>query len=393
MDPSRRKMPAEDDANPRTLPAATEAEVVLPPQSERLCDEPDRVLLAKPLNLVRRKEAPWKIRDDSIYLKLEQVGEGTYQVLHAAVAERCGVLSCAQRVAPRHQGQQPADQPARPAEDRRLWTGTVCRRAWPPLHHACGDAVVSGAGAAAGRGHVLVCGGHVVGGVPDPGDADGQTGVSRQGRGHSGEPHLFGVGHAHPRDVARCAGVAICQHVPGRRRCPTLPQRVPVGVRGQRRQSRGVGPDRTTADAVSERADDRGRGTAARLVHHRAVAEPAGGAAEIRVDARVSGAPTPAGGAIGRDDDADGDAGGWRNATAAGSSFDGVWRGIRAAGYGTAAGHSDSAPGRVTAATTTAGRPMTTGDRAARPRSTHRGGAVANGAESTAPDAKRRRPS
>jgi serine/threonine protein kinase len=58
----------------------------LPSTSQTLCDatQLQKAFSAKLLNIKRRREAPWRIRDDSVYEKLEQIGEGTYgEVYHA----------------------------------------------------------------------------------------------------------------------------------------------------------------------------------------------------------------------------------------------------------------------------------------------------------------------
>ncbi|KAK4530136.1 hypothetical protein CCYA_CCYA03G0993 [Cyanidiococcus yangmingshanensis] len=90
--------PREDPPSQLRLPSARAPDLVpspepnlsvkprLPSTSQALCDlEQNREpLCAKPLNIQRRRQAPWKIRDDAVYQKLEQVGEGTYgEVYHA----------------------------------------------------------------------------------------------------------------------------------------------------------------------------------------------------------------------------------------------------------------------------------------------------------------------
>jgi cyclin-dependent kinase 12/13 len=73
----------------------------------------EQTFTAKPLNIQRRKEAPWKIRDDTVYEKLEQVGEGTYgEVYHARNRET---------------GQEVALKRLRMANEREGFPLTACR--------------------------------------------------------------------------------------------------------------------------------------------------------------------------------------------------------------------------------------------------------------------------
>ncbi|KAK4536311.1 hypothetical protein CDCA_CDCA08G2336 [Cyanidium caldarium] len=503
MDPSRRKMPAEDDANPRTLPAATEAEVVLPPQSERLCDEPDRVLLAKPLNLVRRKEAPWKIRDDSIYLKLEQVGEGTYgEVYHARNQET---------------QQEVALKRLRMANEREGFPLTACReiKVLRELRHQnivnLVEMVTSHGGAGRGRkGDISMVFEYMDHDLTGLLDTPGIRFTESQVKCYT-QQLLSGVAYCHARNVLHRDikgsnllinqrgqlkiadfGLARFAGEPGRRyttRVVTLWYRAPELLLGEGTYSFAVdmwsvgclilemlmgkpvfpGKDEATqvnlifsvlgtptqetwpgvqalpyantflggADArrypnvfrsvfeakgVSRVALDlierlltlcpSERMTAEEALQHawftteplpsrpeelpkyestheyqarrRRQAERSG-ATMMPTATRADGGmpPLPAAASMGY-------GAGYAPPAMAPPPAAAMYTGVRRP---SSQGASQSAPGRVTAATTTAGRPMTTGDRAARPRSTHRGGAVANGAESTAPDAKRRRPS